>query len=118
MAAMVVMPILTLLFFCVGMGGAYFVAVIIEGVHQGQWIAKLRDIVTPLDVLQGMIKSIVFGFLVALIGCYQGYNAAGGGRGVGIGTTRAVVFGSVATLVLDYFLTDILFSVFGTAGAQ
>lgn len=118
MAAMVVMPILTLLFFCVGMGGAYFVAVIIEGVHQGQWIAKLRDIVTPLDVLQGMIKSIVFGFLVALIGCYQGYNAAGGGRGVGIGTTRAVVFGSVATLVLDYFLTDILFSVFGTAGGQ
>ncbi len=118
MAAMVVMPILTLLFFCVGMGGAYFVAVIIEGVHQGQWVAKLRDIVTPLDVLQGMIKSVVFGFLVALIGCYQGYNAAGGGRGVGIGTTRAVVFGSVATLVLDYFLTDILFSVFGTAGGQ
>jgi len=118
MAAMVVTPILTLLFFCVGMGGAYFVAVIIEGVHQGQWVAKLRDLVTPIDVLQGLIKSVVFGYLVALIGCYQGYNAAGGGRGVGIGTTRAVVFGSVATLVLDYFLTDILFSVFGTGTAQ
>ncbi len=117
-AAMIVTPILTLLFFCVGMGGAYFVAVIVEGVHQGQWIAKLRDLVTPLDVLQGLIKSVVFGYLVALIGCYQGYNAAGGGRGVGIGTTRAVVFGSVTTLVLDYFLTDILFTVFGTGVAQ
>ncbi len=117
-AAMIVTPILTLLFFCVGMGGAYFVAVIIEGVHAGQWVAKLRDLVTPIDVLQGLIKSVVFGYLVALIGCYQGYNAAGGGRGVGIGTTRAVVFGSVATLVLDYFLTDILFSVFGTGAAQ
>ncbi|MBA3459771.1 MAG: ABC transporter permease [Deltaproteobacteria bacterium] len=113
-AAMIVTPILTLLFFVIGMGGAYFVAVIVEGVHQGQWWAKLQDLVTPTDVLQGMIKSVIFGFLVALIGCYQGYNAQGGGRGVGMGTTRAVVLGSVTTLVLDYFLTDILFSLFGT----
>lgn len=116
-AAMIVTPILTLLFFVIGMGGAYFVAVIVEGVHQGQWIAKLQDLVTPTDVLQGIIKSVIFGFLVALIGCYQGYNAAGGGRGVGIGTTRAVVLGSVTTLVLDYFLTDILLSVFGSGKA-
>ena len=113
-AAMIVTPILTLLFFVIGMGGAYFVAVIIEGVHQGQWIAKLQDLVTPTDVLQGLIKSVIFGYLVTLIGCYQGYNASGGGRGVGIGTTRAVVLGSVTTLVLDYFLTDILLSIFGT----
>lgn len=113
-AAMIVTPILTLMFFVVGMGGAYFVAVLVEGVHQGQWIAKLQDIVHPTDVLQGMIKSVIFGYLVALIGCYQGFNATGGGRGVGMGTTRAVVLGSVTTLCLDYFLTDILFSVFGT----
>ncbi len=113
-AAMIVTPMLTLLFFVIGMGGAYFVAVVVEGVHQGQWIAKLQDLVSPTDVVQGLIKSVVFGFLVALIGCYQGYNAAGGGRGVGIGTTRAVVLGSVTTLVLDYFLTDILLSIFGT----
>jgi phospholipid/cholesterol/gamma-HCH transport system permease protein len=116
-AAMIVTPILSLLFFVIGMGGAYFVAVIVEGVHQGPWIAKLRDILHPIDVVQGLMKSVVFGYLVALIGCYQGYYAAGGGRGVGIGTTRAVVLGSVSTLVLDYFLTDILFSIFGT-GAQ
>ncbi|MEO8552578.1 MAG: ABC transporter permease [Kofleriaceae bacterium] len=114
LASAIVCPILTLLFFVIGMGGAYFVAVIVEGVHQGQWIAKLRDIVAPIDVMQGMIKSVIFGFLVALIGCYQGFNASGGGRGVGMGTTRAVVLGSVTTLCLDYFLTDILFSIFGT----
>jgi phospholipid/cholesterol/gamma-HCH transport system permease protein len=106
--AMIVAPILTLLFFVIGMGGAYFVAVLIEHVDQGQWVANLRDIVEAKDVLQGFLKGIVFGFLVSLVGCYQGYNATGGGRGVGIGTTRAVVIASVMTLVLDYFLSDIL----------
>jgi phospholipid/cholesterol/gamma-HCH transport system permease protein len=115
-AGMIVTPILTLLFFVVGMGGAYLVAIILEGVDQGQWIAKLRDLVAPIDVVQGLIKSVVFGFLVTLIGCYQGFNASGGGRGVGMGTTRAVVMGSVTTLILDYFLTDILLSIFGTRG--
>jgi phospholipid/cholesterol/gamma-HCH transport system permease protein len=109
-AAMIVTPILTLLFFVIGMGGAYFVAVIVERVDQGQWVANLRDIVESQDVLQGFLKAIVFGFMVSLIGCYQGYHASGGGRGVGIGTTRAVVIASVCTLVLDYFLSDILLS--------
>lgn len=113
-AAMIVTPILTLLFFVIGMGGAYFVAVVLEHVNQGQWVTNLRDIVMPIDVVQGLIKSVFFGFMVTLIGCYQGYNATGGGRGVGIGTTRAVVLGSVSTLVLDYFLTDILLNLLGT----
>lgn len=113
--ATIVTPILTLLFFVVGMGGAYFIAVIVQGVDQGAWITNLRDIVAPIDVIQGLIKSCFFGFQIALIGCYQGYNATGGGRGVGIGTTRAVVLGSVTTLVTDYFLTDILLTVFDTS---
>ncbi|MEO8700286.1 MAG: ABC transporter permease [Kofleriaceae bacterium] len=113
-AAMIVTPILTLLFFVIGMGGAYLVAVLLKGVDQGQWIANLREIVLLTDVLQGLIKSVFFGFLVTLIGCYQGFNASGGGRGVGMGTTRAVVMGSVTTLVVDYFLTDILLSILGT----
>jgi phospholipid/cholesterol/gamma-HCH transport system permease protein len=104
-----VTPILALIFFVVGMGGAYVVAVLVEGVPQGPWIANMREIVEARDVVQGCLKAIVFGFMVTMIGCYQGYNATGGGRGVGIGTARAVVIASVATLVLDYFLTDILF---------
>ncbi len=113
-ASMIVTPILTLLFFVIGMGGAYLVAVILLHVDQGQWIANLREIVLPTDVLQGLIKSVFFGFIVTLIGCYQGFNASGGGRGVGMGTTRAVVMGSVTTLVVDYFLTDILLTILGT----
>jgi phospholipid/cholesterol/gamma-HCH transport system permease protein len=108
LAAMIVTPILTLLFFVIGMGGAYLVAVVLQHVDQGQWIANLRDIVVPSDVLQGFIKAIFFGFMIATVGCYQGYHATGGGRGVGIGVTRAVVIASVSTLVMDYFLSDIL----------
>jgi len=114
MAAMIVTPILTLLFFVIGMGGAYISAVLIEHVDQGQWIANLQNIVHPMDVVQGFIKAIFFGFLVATVGCYQGYHATGGGRGVGIGTTRAVVIASVTTVVMDYFLSDILLSIFPT----
>ena len=117
-AAMIVTPILTLLFFVIGMGGAYLVAVIGMHVDQGQWWANLQDIVQVQDVLQGFIKAIFFGFMVSLVGCYQGYNASGGGRGVGMGTTRAVVIASVTTLILDYFLSDILLTLMpSTRGA-
>jgi phospholipid/cholesterol/gamma-HCH transport system permease protein len=113
-AGMIVAPILALLFFVIGMGGAYLVAVVIQHVDQGQWIANLRDIVQPTDVIQGFIKAIFFGFMVTLVGCYQGYHASGGGRGVGIGTTRAVVIASVSTLIMDYFLSDILLTIMPT----
>jgi phospholipid/cholesterol/gamma-HCH transport system permease protein len=111
MAGIVVTPVLALIFFVVAMGGAYIVAVIVLAVPQGPWIANLREIVEARDVVQGCLKAIFFGFMVATIGCYQGYHASGGGRGVGIGTARAVVIASVATLVMDYFLTDILYHV-------
>jgi phospholipid/cholesterol/gamma-HCH transport system permease protein len=111
-SAMIVTPILALLFFVVGMGGAWLVAVVFQGVDQGQWIANVRDIVDPIDVLQGLIKGVFFGFLVSLVGCYQGFNASGGGRGVGMGTTRAVVIASVTTLVIDYFLSAIMLIIF------
>ncbi len=110
-AGFVVGPMLTLLFFVVGMVGAYVVAVITLGVDHGQFIANATNILRIMDVVQGLVKAAVFGFTVVLIGCYQGYHATGGGRGVGMGTTRAVVMGSVSVLVLDYFLTDILLAV-------
>ena len=104
-------PILTLIFFVIGMGGAYLVAVLNEGVDHGQWVHNTKDILDFVDVVQGLIKSSVFGFAVVLIGCYQGFFASGGGRGVGLGTTRSVVIGSVTVLILDYILSNILLAV-------
>ena len=101
-------PILALVFFIVGMGGAYFVAVINLGVDHGQFISNAKNLLEIVDIVQGLLKAAVFGFIIMLVGCYQGFNASGGGRGVGIGTTRAVVIASVSVLVMDYFLSEIL----------
>jgi len=117
-AGIVVGPILTLIFFIVAMGGAYVVAVIVMNVPQGPWVANLRELVEARDVVQGCIKAVFFGFMITTVGCYQGYHATGGGRGVGIGTARAVVIASVATLVMDYFLTDILFHLMPSARGE
>lgn len=112
-------PLLTLLFFIVGMFGCYLIAVVNLGVDHGQFVYNTKQILQVQDVVQGCFKGLVFGLVVTLIGCYQGFHARGGGRGVGIGTTRAVVAGSVAVLVLDYFLSAILIAIFPTqAGGQ
>jgi phospholipid/cholesterol/gamma-HCH transport system permease protein len=104
-------PILTMIFFIIGMIGAYFVAVVTLNVDHGQFVENFKWLVDPVDIGQGIFKSVIFGLAITLIGCYQGYNASGGGRGVGMATTRAVVISSVTILVLDYFLADILLSV-------
>ena len=62
-------------------------------------------------VAQGVINSAFFGVALVLIGCQQGYSASGGGRGVGLATTRAVVIGSVTVIALDYFLSDVLLAI-------
>lgn len=105
-------PILVLLFFIIAMGGAYIVAVTQLGGDEGHFILNFKLMVSFLEVTKGLIKGMIFGFTVALIGCYYGFNASGGGRGVGIATTKAVVASSVSVLVLDYFVTEILLVIF------
>jgi len=111
LAGTLMAPILALLFWVVGMGGAYLIAVVSQGVDSGQFMFYVKEFVLPVDMVQGLLKSAIFGFVVVLIGCYQGFNASGGGRGVGMGTTRAVVFGSVSVLVFDYFVTEVLLAI-------
>ncbi len=110
-AGVLMAPVLTMIFFAIGMVGAYLVAVVTMGVDHGQFVENFKWYVDPVHILQGILKSVVFGLTVTLIGCYQGYTASGGGRGVGLATTRAVVIGSVFILVLDFFLSDILIAV-------
>ena len=107
-AGILMTPLLMLVFFGIGMLGGYVVAVYGEGVDRGSFIENYKFTVDIAHIVQGMVKSLVFGLAFSTIGCYQGYNASGGGRGVGLATTRAVVIGSVSILILDFFLTKII----------
>lgn len=105
-------PILVLLFFIIAMVGAYIVAVVQLGGDAGHFRLNFELMVSFLEVGKGLMKGMIFGFTIALVGCYYGFNASGGGRGVGIATTKAVVISSVSVLVLDYFVTEILLVIF------
>lgn len=91
-----------------GIWGGYLVAVRLLGSSgtvywQGTW-----DILTWTDINSGLVKSAVFGVLIALFGCSRGFQTRGGAQGVGRATTRAVVSGSMAILISNFFLTKLL----------
>lgn len=108
-AGLIMVPVLSVLFTMVGMLGAYFVGVVLLHIDQGIFIGKTRWFVDPADLSIGLIKAFFFGGILTMVGCYKGYYASGGARGVGVATTQAVVYGSVLILVADYFLTAAMF---------
>jgi phospholipid/cholesterol/gamma-HCH transport system permease protein len=108
LAAVLMLPLLCVLYSCVGMAGAYVVAVKWLGVDPGTFLANVDKYLVPNDFFMGEIKALCFGFLIAAISCAQGFNASGGAKGVGEATTRAVVQSAVAILIANYVLTSFL----------
>lgn len=104
-AALVMVPLLCVVYTCVGMFGAWVVAVQMLGVDPGIFLANIEKYLVPGDFWMGEIKSATFGFLISAISCAQGFNASGGAKGVGEATTRAVVQSAVAILIANYVLT-------------
>lgn len=109
LASLVMVPLLTVVDVFIGILGGYFVGVILLGINPGTFIQKMLEMVVASDLYNGLFKSVIFGLLLALISCYQGLQARGGAEGVGLVTTRAVVFSAVAILIFDYILTALLF---------
>jgi phospholipid/cholesterol/gamma-HCH transport system permease protein len=109
-AAVVTMPVLVLIADAIGVFGGYVVATESLGFNGAIYIKNTLDFVTRGDVTSGVIKVAVFGFIIALMGCYNGFHSKGGAQGVGAATTNAVVTSSILILAANYFLTSILFS--------
>jgi phospholipid/cholesterol/gamma-HCH transport system permease protein len=107
-AAIVMLPLLCILYSCVGMAGAWLVAIEGLGVDPGIFLSNIEKYMVPHDLWMGEVKSCVFGFLISTISCSHGFNAEGGARGVGLATTRAVVQSSVAILVANYLITSFM----------
>lgn len=109
-ATTTMLPLLNCLFVLVGMVGAYAVAVVMLDVDPGMFMGNIGLIVDPMDLIKGCIKAGAIGFAIATISCHKGFHAAGGAQGVGEATTSAVVLSSVTILVINYFLTAIMFT--------
>jgi phospholipid/cholesterol/gamma-HCH transport system permease protein len=111
-AGTVSMPLLTMIFNCVGIAGGFVVGVGTLGLSSGTFISQMNAAVKDVDVISGLVKSVVFGLTFSWISCYKGWNCGFGAEGVNRATTSSVVTSSVVILILDYFLTSILTQVF------
>ncbi len=109
LAGIIVMPILVLVADIIGVFGGYIVSTYKLGFNPGTYMANTIEFLQINDVVSGLFKASVFGFIIALMGTYQGYTSKGGAQGVGAATTHAVVSASILILILNYTLTALMF---------
>jgi phospholipid/cholesterol/gamma-HCH transport system permease protein len=110
LAGFLMLPLLVLVADVIGVFGGYIVGIYKLGFSPYDYIHRTFEFLETQDVVSGLVKAAVFGFLVALMGCYQGYNSAGGAQGVGAATTKAVVSASILILTANYVVTEAFFS--------
>ena len=109
-AGVISMPLLAAMFSAMGIFGGYLVGVVLIGVDEGSFWSQMQSVVDfRKDILNGVIKSVVFGFAVTWISLFEGYDAPPTAEGVSGATTRTVVTSSLAILALDFLLTAFMF---------
>jgi phospholipid/cholesterol/gamma-HCH transport system permease protein len=104
---------LTIIADLLGLIGGWAVARFLFGLDSRQYWTSSWQILVFRDVFMGLIKPVLFGFIISTIGCYYGMSTRGGTQGVGRSTTQAVVASSVVILVVDFFVTKFIFAIFG-----
>ena len=109
-ASLIVMPLLVLIGDVIGIFGGYVVGVYKLSFNPANYINATLNDLQSLDVTTGVVKAAVFGFIISLMGCYNGYKSRGGAQGVGTATTNAVVSSSILILIFNYIVTELLFS--------
>ena len=109
-AGVVTLPLLVVIADTIGIMGGYIVGTKSLGFNPASYIKNTVDFIEISDVVSGLAKSAVFGFIIALMGCYHGYYSQGGAQGVGRATTNAVVTASILILAANYVLTSLLFT--------
>ena len=107
-AANIALPLLTIESMCVGIAASYVVGVFLLGIEPTYAWWNMLKYSHDSDVMIGMIKSVIYGGIIALIGCYKGLSCSMGAEGVGRATTEAVVYASITILITNFFLTLVL----------
>lgn len=109
LAATLVLPILAAVGDTIGIMGGYLVSVSRLDFNAAVYLQNTSDFLQATDVLSGLVKASVFGFIVAIMGCFHGMNSGKGAQGVGRATTNAVVSSSILILASNYLLTELFF---------
>ncbi|PZW42277.1 phospholipid/cholesterol/gamma-HCH transport system permease protein [Humitalea rosea] len=109
-AGTLAMPLLVVVADVLGVMGGWLIATAKLGFGSGAYLVSTMDTLKTEDVVSGLVKAAVFGFVVTLMGCWHGYRSKGGAQGVGQATTSAVVSASILILALDYVLTEMFFA--------
>jgi phospholipid/cholesterol/gamma-HCH transport system permease protein len=110
LAGLIALPLLVVVADTLGVLGGFIVATLKLNYNATTYLINTVNFVQTGDVVSGLVKAAVFGLLIALMGCYHGYNSRGGAQGVGAATTAAVVTASVLILAFDYVLTELFFA--------
>jgi len=109
-ASVLTMPCLVLIGDIIGVMGGYLVSVYKLGFNGITYIRNTVEYLETIDVVAGLVKAAVFGFIIAIMSCYHGYHSNKGARGVGTATTDAVVSSSILILLSNYLITKLFFS--------
>jgi phospholipid/cholesterol/gamma-HCH transport system permease protein len=109
-AGVVTLPMLVLVADIIGVLGGYLVGVYKLDFNDATYLRNTIEFLQFMDVFSGLVKAAVFGFLIALMGCYHGYTSRGGAQGVGLATTNAVVSASILILTFNYLITELFFA--------
>ena len=108
-ATTLMLPLLIAVADAVGILGGYLVSVVVMGANPTTYLDRTFQFMQMDDLVSGLVKAAVFGLLISVIGCAQGFYTRGGAEGVGRATTSAVVYGSIAILIANFFLTKLMF---------
>lgn len=109
-SGVIVLPLLVLIGDVIGIFGGYVVGVYKLDFNPANYINSTLQNMEALDIISGLVKAAVFGFIISVMGCYNGYRSKGGAEGVGEATTNAVVSSSILILIFNYIITEIFFS--------
>jgi phospholipid/cholesterol/gamma-HCH transport system permease protein len=110
-AATIMLPVVTVFSNAIAIFGGFVVAVTSIGVTPVTYVNGLKDFFYMKDLVSGLLKAVVFGNIIATMGCFYGFQTEGGAEGVGRATTRAVVSSCVLVLISDYLLATVLFRI-------
>lgn len=105
LATIISLPLLVIFFDTVSNLGAYIISVYSLDINGYTYLDNIRQYAQMRDVNEGIIKGVFFGYIISAVGTYIGYNTKGGAKGVGISTTKAVVYSSMSVFGFDYILS-------------